>query len=55
MNEGFVPILQVQSGDVILESITIMRFLAEITGDEKYAVEFKDRINPVQLIPKDAL
>ena len=45
VNGGFVPILELPNGDVILESFTIMQFLSQLTGEEEYCSSFKGQMN----------
>ena len=54
LNGGFVPILQLPSGEVVTESSIIMGFLAAITGDEDFASAIKGRIITHTLVPKEA-
>lgn len=54
VNNGFVPMLQLPSGQILTESLVIMRFLATLTGDEPFATSFKDRLNIGKaLLPQD--
>merc|ERR1712224_297765 len=53
LNGGFVPILQIPSGEVITESYLIMQYLCSLTGDEPYGTSYKGRLSSKNLIPSD--
>ena len=56
LNQGFVPILELPTGEVICESAIIMDFCDKLTGDEPWSkgMGLKERLNTRPLYSADA-